>query len=89
MCVWDRKKGDDKETEMYVRAYRMSVYMCMCVLNREYTGALHVILLPAYKYHLQVSLIITWMTRQFTEFQTNIVSVERMKEYSELKTEVN
>ena len=31
---------------------------------------------------------LTWMTRQICEFETNIVSVERLKEYSELDTEV-
>ncbi|KAK7475730.1 hypothetical protein BaRGS_00033052, partial [Batillaria attramentaria] len=30
---------------------------------------------------------ITWLTRQICSFQSNIVSVERLKEYSELETE--
>ncbi|XP_070201750.1 multidrug resistance-associated protein 1-like [Littorina saxatilis] len=38
-------------------------------------------------YALQVSGTLTWMTRQICEFETNIVSVERLKEYSELDTE--
>ena len=29
-----------------------------------------------------------WMVRQISEVETQIVSVERVKEYSELKTEV-
>ncbi|XP_076438711.1 multidrug resistance-associated protein 1-like [Babylonia areolata] len=38
-------------------------------------------------YALQISGTLTWMTRQICEFETNIVSVERLKEYSELETE--
>ncbi|PVD26851.1 hypothetical protein C0Q70_11999 [Pomacea canaliculata] len=38
-------------------------------------------------YALQVSGTLTWMTRQICEFETNIVSVERLKEYSELEKE--
>lgn len=37
---------------------------------------------------LQISDSLTWMVRQMSELETNIVSVERVKEYSELESEV-
>ncbi|XP_025101923.1 multidrug resistance-associated protein 1-like [Pomacea canaliculata] len=40
-------------------------------------------------YALQLSGTLIWMTREATEFETHIVSVERLKEYSELPTEAD
>ncbi|XP_071095145.1 multidrug resistance-associated protein 1-like [Haliotis cracherodii] len=40
-------------------------------------------------YALQVSGAMGWMVKQISDLQTNIVSVERIKEYSELKTEAD
>ncbi|XP_067661101.1 multidrug resistance-associated protein 1-like [Haliotis asinina] len=40
-------------------------------------------------YALQVSDSLGWMVRQISDLQTNIVSVERVKEYSELHTEAD
>ncbi|PVD27622.1 hypothetical protein C0Q70_12788 [Pomacea canaliculata] len=38
-------------------------------------------------YAIQISDSLTWMVRQMSELETNIVSVERVKEYSELESE--
>ena len=38
---------------------------------------------------LQLSGTMIWLTKDISEFETNIVSVERLKEYSELETEVS
>ncbi|KAK3771211.1 hypothetical protein RRG08_053354 [Elysia crispata] len=38
-------------------------------------------------YAIQVSSNLTWMVRQMSDLETNIVSVERLKEYSELDSE--
>ena len=38
---------------------------------------------------LQLSGTLIWMTRAISELETNIVSVERLEEYSELETEVS
>ncbi|GFO05509.1 canalicular multispecific organic anion transporter 1, partial [Plakobranchus ocellatus] len=38
-------------------------------------------------YAIQVSSNLTWMVRQMSDLETNIVSVERLKEYSELESE--
>ncbi|XP_070201960.1 multidrug resistance-associated protein 1-like isoform X2 [Littorina saxatilis] len=40
-------------------------------------------------YALQLSGTLTWMTRQICDFETNIVSVERLKEYSEITPEAD
>ena len=39
-------------------------------------------------YALQVTATLNWMVRMSSEVETNIVSVVRMKEYSETPTEV-
>lgn len=39
-------------------------------------------------YYLQVTQTLNWMVRMTTELETNIVSVERVKEYSETPREV-
>ncbi|XP_071095143.1 multidrug resistance-associated protein 1-like [Haliotis cracherodii] len=38
-------------------------------------------------YALQVATSVSWMVRQLSDLETNIVSVERVKEYAELETE--
>ncbi|KAK7499875.1 hypothetical protein BaRGS_00008966 [Batillaria attramentaria] len=38
-------------------------------------------------YAMQISSCLTWMVRQMSDLETNIVSVERVKEYSELEPE--
>ena len=38
---------------------------------------------------LQVTQTLNWMVRMTTELETNIVAVERVKEYTETPTEVN
>ncbi|XP_076457725.1 multidrug resistance-associated protein 1-like [Babylonia areolata] len=38
-------------------------------------------------YAMQISSCLTWMVRQLSDLETNIVSVERIKEYSELDSE--
>ncbi|NXT86953.1 MRP3 protein, partial [Anhinga rufa] len=40
-------------------------------------------------YALQVTLSLNWMVRMTSELETNIVAVERIKEYSETETEVS
>uniref|UniRef100_T1JBD6 ABC-type glutathione-S-conjugate transporter n=1 Tax=Strigamia maritima TaxID=126957 RepID=T1JBD6_STRMM len=40
-------------------------------------------------YALTITVLLTWLVRNWTEFETNIVSVERMKEYTELETEAS
>lgn len=40
-------------------------------------------------YAIQVSSNLTWMVRQMSDLETNIVSVERLKEYSELLSEAS
>lgn len=37
----------------------------------------------------KISGCLTWMVRQMSDLETNIVSVERVKEYSELESEVS
>lgn len=43
----------------------------------------------SYLTSLQMAGNLTWMVRQMSDLETNIVSVERLKEYSELESEVN
>lgn len=38
---------------------------------------------------LKVTLSLNWMVRMTSELETNIVAVERIKEYSETETEVS
>ncbi|CAL1536758.1 unnamed protein product [Lymnaea stagnalis] len=40
-------------------------------------------------YALQISGSLPWMVRQLADFETNIVSVERLKEYSEIEQEAD
>ncbi|CAL1531990.1 unnamed protein product [Lymnaea stagnalis] len=40
-------------------------------------------------YAIQVSSNLVWMVRQMSDLETNIVSVERLKEYSELESEAD
>ena len=40
-------------------------------------------------YSLEVTGLLNWMVRMSSELETNIVSVERVKEYAELKTEAS
>ena len=37
---------------------------------------------------VQITMALNWMVRQTSELETNIVAVERTKEYTELPTEV-
>lgn len=37
---------------------------------------------------LQITQTLNWMVRMTSELETNIVAVERVKEYSEIPTEV-
>lgn len=38
---------------------------------------------------IQITAALNWMVRQSSELETNLVSVERVKEYSETPTEVS
>ena len=38
---------------------------------------------------MQVTQELNWLVRQTSELETNIIAVERTKEYSEISTEVN
>ena len=37
---------------------------------------------------LQITQVLNWMVRMSSELETNVVAVERVKEYTEIPTEV-
>jgi len=56
------------------------------VLEHNSVGAAYAGL--SISYSLQVTGILNWLVRVATESETNMVSVERIGEYTELQTEV-
>ena len=61
--------------------YRMMANVLSCVLCCGYSCVLCCV-------YLQVTQTLNWMVRMTTELETNIVAVERVKEYTETPTEV-
>ncbi|XP_076438534.1 ATP-binding cassette sub-family C member 3-like [Babylonia areolata] len=61
--------------------------VCIFVITSSTTTAADAGLCISYA--LQISGSLTWMTRQMGELQSNIVSVERLKEYSVLENEAD
>ncbi|XP_067676731.1 multidrug resistance-associated protein 1-like isoform X1 [Haliotis asinina] len=100
--IEESKKRVDKNQVFYfggiVSNRWLSYYLDMIGTTIIFASAIFAVLSPdasggqlglSVSYALQVSGAMGWMVKQISDLQTNIVSVERVKEYSELQTEAD